>query len=151
MKKSLQTAIIIRKFNRFYLPYFQLLRQKYLNTEYSAADARILYEIYEKKELCAKDIVNNLRIDKGYLSRVLKNFESKSLINRKISENDSRIMLISLTETGVALTKKLILKSNQQIEKEIIKLTDPDLDKLSYHFEEIIKILGGESNGNHSI
>jgi len=43
-----------------------------LNSDYSAAEARILYEIYINKEISAKDIVNALRVDKGYLSRILK-------------------------------------------------------------------------------
>lgn len=148
MKKSLQTAIEIRKFNRFYLPHFHLLTQKYLNTEYSVAEARILYEIYENKEISARDIVKNIHIDKSYLSRILKKFESKFLIKRELSEQDSRIVFLSLTAEGEALAKKLIMESNRQIEENIIKLSDKDLDQLSYHLEKIIEILENE-NENH--
>ena len=143
MKKSLQTAILIRKFNRFYLPYFHLLTQKYLNTEYSVAEARILYEIYENKEISARDIVNNLHVDKGYLSRILKKLESKSLINREASNDDSRLTVISLTNNGETLAENLIGESIRQVEKDIMGISDSDLDKLSYHLEEIIEILGG--------
>lgn len=150
MKKSLQTAIAIRKFNRFYLPYFHLLTQKYLNTEYSIAEARILYEIYVNKEISARDIVKNIHIDKSYLSRILKKFESKFLIKRELSEQDSRIVFLSLTAEGEALAKKLIMESNRQIEENIIKLSDKDLDQLSYHLEKIIEILENENeNENH--
>ena len=148
MKKSLQTAIEIRKFNRFYLPYFHLLTQKYLNTEYSIAEARILYEIYENKEISARNIVKNIHIDKSYLSRILKKFESKFLIKRELSEQDSRIVFLSLTAEGEALAKKLIMESNRQIEENIIKLSDKDLDRLSYHLDKIIEILENE-NENH--
>lgn len=51
MDKVMQTAVEIRKFNRFYLPYFHLLTQKYLNSDYSVAEARILYEIYDHREI----------------------------------------------------------------------------------------------------
>lgn len=146
MEKSLQTAIIIRKFNRFYLPYFHLLTQKYLNTEYSAAEARILYEIYENKEISARDIVRNLQVDKSYLSRILKKFHSKSLIKKEASRDDSRMSVISLTTSGETLVKELIIETNQQVKKEIMGISDRNLDELSYHFEKIIEILGGGKN-----
>jgi len=149
MEKSLQTAIIIRKFNRFYLSYFCLLTQKYLDTEYSAVEARILNEIYECKEISARDIVRNLHVDKSYLSRILKKFESKSLIKREVSQDDSRLTVISLTESGSTLAKELIMKSNRQIEKEIMGISDSDLDEMSYHLEKIIEILSGGENEGH--
>lgn len=148
MEKSLETAVNIRKFNRFYLPYFHLLTQKYLNTEYSMAEARILYEIYANKEISARDIVGNLHVDKSYLSRILKKFESKSLIKRKLSSDDSRKALISLTEGGKTLVESLIMESNHQMEKDIKGISDNDLDKLSYHLAQIIKILGGKDENN---
>ncbi len=144
MEKSLETAINIRKFNRFYLPYFHLLTQKYLNTEYSMAEARVLYEIYENEEISARDIVSNLCVDKGYLSRILKKFESKSLIKRELSSDDSRRTLISLTRNGNMIAESLITESNHQIEKNIMGISEDDLDQLSDHLAQIIKILGGK-------
>lgn len=141
MDKVMQTAAAIREFNRFYLPYFCLLTQKYLNSDYSAAEARILYEIYINKEISAKDIVNALRVDKGYLSRILKKFESESIIERKASETDCRRTLITLTERGTALAEKLITESNMQIAKELAGLPEKAMDELTYHMNEIIHIL----------
>lgn len=148
MEKSLKTAMDIRKFNRFYLPHFHLLTQKYLNTEYSMAEARILYELYEREVISAKDIVYNLHVDKGYLSRILKKFESKSILKREMSSNDSRLTLISLTKEGKKLAERLIMDSNCQIRQCIIGLSDSDLDKLSYHLEQITEILGGIRSEN---
>lgn len=45
MNKIEKAASDIRRFNRFYLPFFRLLTQKYLNSDYSMAEARILYEM----------------------------------------------------------------------------------------------------------
>lgn len=147
-EKALQTAEHIRAFNRFYLPHFHLLAQKYLNTEYSMAEARILYEIYADGRLRATDIVNRLHIDKGYLSRILKKLGTKSLVARELSPDDSRTALISLTEEGKALAERLILESNRQIEQSLRGLSHQDLDRLSYHFGQIIEILGGGDEGS---
>jgi len=112
------------------------------------AEVRVLYEIYENKEISARDIVNNLHVDKSYLSRILKKFESKFLIERELSSNDSRRTLISLTGNGKTLAESLIMESNCQIEKNIMGIPDYDLDKLSYHLSQIIKILGGKDENN---
>lgn len=147
MDKVMQTAATIRKFNRFYLPHFHLLTQKYLNLDYSVAEARILYEIYDHREVSARDIVGALHVDKGYLSRILKKFESKSIIEKKVSEADCRRTLITLTESGTALAEKLIMESNIQIAKELVGLSEDDMDKLICHMNEIINILEGYQYG----
>lgn len=105
-------------------------------------EARIIYEIYECGEISARDIASKLHVDKSYLSRILKRLESQLLIERKLSTNSSRLVLISLTEKGKKLTESLIADSNCQVEKHIIELSDSDLDNLSYHLNEITKILG---------
>lgn len=147
MDKIMQTATEIREFNRFYLPYFHLLTQKYLNMDCSVAEARILYEIYDEHEISATDIVNVLHVDKGYLSRILKKFEAKSIIAKKASKADSRRTLITLTEKGKALAENLIAESNMQIAKELASLSADDMDKLVYHMKNIVNILGGMQNG----
>lgn len=149
MSKVMQTAADVRKFNRFYLPYFHLLTQKYLNSDYSVAEARILYEIFDHEKISARDIVNTLCIDKSYLSRMLKKLEMRGIVERKESEEDSRRAMIFLTENGKTITEKLIAESNMQIEKELAGISDCDLDKLSYHLAEIIRILGGKESGDY--
>lgn len=144
MDKIVKTAEKIRGFNRFYLPYFNLLTQKYLNSKYSVAEARILYEIYDHREISARDIVDALHVDKGYLSRMLKKFEAESIIEKKVSETDSRRILISLTESGEVLAEKLIAESNKQISKKLMGLSEGGMDKLTYHMDEIIHTLEGK-------
>lgn len=143
MEKKLQTAITIRKFNRCYLSYFHLLSQKYLNSQYSMADARILYEIYENSQICARDIVRNLHVDKSYLSRTLKKFETELLIERKQAENHAHLLIITLTGKGKKLTESLIEESNYQIMQDLAELSKEDLDELSDHLAQITEILGG--------
>ena len=84
------------------------MTQKYLSSEYSVAEARILYEIYDNERISATEIVSRLHVDKGYLSRILKKFETKALVTRTASKSDSRKAMISLTDTGWVLAEKLI-------------------------------------------
>ena len=121
--------------------HFHLLTQKYLNSEYSAAEARILYEIYENGRISATEIVSRLHVDKGYLSRILKKFEAAALVTRTASESDSRIVMIALTDTGRALTERLIGESNQQIEEDLSGILEDKLEELSEHMKAILSIL----------
>jgi len=57
---------------------------------------------------------------------------------------DSRRSMIPLTKKGKNIAEKLIPESNMQVEKELIGVSNYDLDKLSYHLAEIIRILGGK-------
>ena len=144
MNELEKTAESVIKFNRFYLPYFELLTQKYLNSDYSVAEARILYEIYDRKDISARDIVSNLHIDKGYLSRILKRFETKDLITRNSSKDDLRLAMLSLTEKGTELAESLIDESNSQIKKGLVNLSASEMLELTGHMSEIIRLLGGE-------
>lgn len=146
MDKITETAEKIREFNRYYLPYFHLLTQKYLDMDYSVSEGRILYELYDKKEICATDIVSALHVDKGYLSRILKRFESREIIVKKASETDGRRTLLSLTEKGKALAEKMIAESNAEIGKGVIGLSEEDMDELADHMKSIVRILEKTQN-----
>ncbi|MCZ4065584.1 MarR family transcriptional regulator [Oxalobacter aliiformigenes] len=144
MNKIEKVASDIRRFNRFYLPFFHLLTQKYLNSDYSMAEVRILYEIYEQGKIRATDIVSRLHVDKGYLSRILRRFEDRAIIQKKASGTDLRRSVISLTETGTCLAESLIAESNRQIAEELTSLSENDLDRLTDLMSEIIEILEGK-------
>lgn len=144
MNKIEKAASDIRKFNRFYLPFFHLLTQKYLSSDYSMAEARILYEIYEQGKISATDIVSRLHVDKGYLSRILSRFEESAIIQKEASDTDLRRSVISLTETGTRLAESLIAESNRQIAEELTGLSENDLDRLTGLMGEITEILEGK-------
>lgn len=156
MNERRRTSEKIRSFNRFYLPYFHLISQKYLNSDYSVAEARILYEIYANPGISARDIARGLRIDKSYLSRILKRFESRGIVLRTGCVEDSRIILISLTTEGEKLAEHLIQLSNQQIGDTLTGLSVRELKELCVYLDKVIDILDGngcsgngpESDGN---
>ena len=144
MNKLEKAASEIRRFNRSYLPFFHLLTQKYLNSNYSMAEARILYEIYEQGKISATDIVSRLYVDKGYLSRILRRFEGGEIIQKEASDTDLRRSVISLTETGIRLTESLIAESNRQIADELTGFSENDLDRLTDLMGKMTEILEGK-------
>ncbi len=131
----------IRNFNRFYTDLIGLLDNHLLNSDYSLAEARILYEIFTAKQLSASDIIHNLSIDKGYLSRILKKFEKQDLVARKASDEDARVSLLSLTGNGLKIFRELNDASNQQIATLISTIPVSQLDELVLHMKAIAALL----------
>lgn len=131
----------LREFNRFYMPMLDLLGNHYLGSEYSATEARVLFEIYEKDGCNAAYIAKKLNIDKSYLSRVLKNHEKNGYLSRTASEADSRSFDLHLTEAGIAETQNFIQKSNQQIGEILASLSADDCTKLAAALDIITELL----------
>src|SRR5688572_8763740 len=90
----------IRAFNRFYTDLIGLLNKNLLNSEYSLAEVRILYEIHVGNSCQASQIMTAIHIDKSYLSRLLKKMEKTNLIKKSPSGQDARAYLLTLTEKG---------------------------------------------------
>ncbi|HWX72996.1 MAG TPA: helix-turn-helix domain-containing protein, partial [Xanthobacteraceae bacterium] len=80
----------VRRFNRFYTRQIGVLRKTFLDSPYSLAEARVLYEIASSVAPTASAIGRTLDLDAGYLSRVLRNFEKRGLIQRRVSASDAR-------------------------------------------------------------
>ncbi len=90
----------VRRFNRFYTRQIGVLRKNFLDSPYSLAEARVLYEIASRRAPTASDVARTLDLDAGYLSRLLRQFERRGLIRRKTSLRDARQSHLSLTPRG---------------------------------------------------
>jgi len=131
----------IRAFNRFYTDLLGLLDNHLLNSDYSLAEARILYEIYTGNQISASDIIHKLYIDKGYLSRILKKLEKQGLISKRLSKVDARISQLSLTADGLKIFHQLDNASNQQIRSLISNMPLAKLNDLVKHMYSIMDLL----------
>src|SRR5580658_1515009 len=81
---------IFRRFNRMYTRYIGTLNEGLLNSNYSLAEARVLYELATRPAPGAKAISEELGMDPGYLSRLLAKFQRAGLMKRKASRRDGR-------------------------------------------------------------
>jgi len=103
-----------RHFNRMYTRFLGTLNEGLLDTDYSLAEARVLYELANRDAPKASEIAEELGMDAGYLSRLLGKFERDGLLQKKTSEQDGRSAELVLTARGKSVFKKLNELSNEQ-------------------------------------
>lgn len=136
-----ETVEKIREFNRFYLPIMDLLDSCYLDSDYSVTEVRILYEIHGNEKCTANLIVGKLHIDKSYLSRILKRFERDGILEKKVSEEDTRSFVLSLTEKGEECFNELVGRANSEIFLLLYDLTDAECRKIEAAIDTVIKLI----------
>jgi DNA-binding MarR family transcriptional regulator/GNAT superfamily N-acetyltransferase len=105
---------VFRRFNRMYTRFIGTLNEGLLNSPFSLAEARVLYELATRDSPKAREIAEELGVDAGYLSRLLGKFERDGLLKRKQSGQDGRYADLSLTPSGRIAFKKLNALSEEQ-------------------------------------
>jgi DNA-binding MarR family transcriptional regulator/GNAT superfamily N-acetyltransferase len=130
-----------RRFNRMYTRFIGSLQEGLLNTEYSLAEARVIYELATRAAPKAKEITEALDMDPGYLSRLLRKFERAGLLKRRTSEQDGRYSELILTAKGRTAFKKLNTSSDQQAHTFLAALPPADRAQLIRSFRTIEEIL----------
>lgn len=116
----------IREFNRFYTTLIGVLNKNFLGSDYSLTETRILFELNLNQNCKANDLVRSLHIDKSYMSRIIKSFEKKGLIEKHSAFDDKRSNIIVLTEYGKEVIHALITATNQQIKELTSALTEEE-------------------------
>jgi DNA-binding MarR family transcriptional regulator/N-acetylglutamate synthase-like GNAT family acetyltransferase len=105
----------VRHFNRFWTRQIGVLREGYLESPFSLTEVRVLYELAHREETTASELGEELGLDAGYLSRILRGFENDGLIRKRPSEADGRRRLLRLTERGREAFAPLDARSRSEI------------------------------------
>ncbi|NNM71140.1 bifunctional helix-turn-helix transcriptional regulator/GNAT family N-acetyltransferase [Enterovirga aerilata] len=138
-----EAVVAVRAFTRFYTRQTELLNEGLLDSGFSLAEARVLYELANRDEVSAGDLVRDLGMDAGYLSRILKRFESAGLLSRSAAPEDGRRARLSLTEAGRAAFAPLDRASREQVRRLIGPLAPAERMRLVRRMGEIETLLGG--------
>lgn len=88
---------VIKQYN----PYLSKLDLTY--TQYIA-----LMVLWEKQEVNVKTLGEELYLDSGTLSSVLKKLEAKGLLTRQRSKTDERNLIVRITEAGMQMRDRAL-------------------------------------------
>ncbi|MER8522307.1 helix-turn-helix domain-containing GNAT family N-acetyltransferase [Mesorhizobium sp. M0644] len=135
----------VRAFNRFYTRQIGLLDEGLLKSTFSLTEARVLYELAHRDGLTATDLARDLGLDAGYLSRLLKRFEERDLVERATIEADARRSSIALTRAGRQAFAPLNQGSHDQVAALLERLSVAEQDKLVKAMQTVQRLLGGSA------
>lgn len=136
------TVSEIRAFNRLYTRWVGALDRHHLGTEYNLTEIRVLYEVAHHSGVTAREIGEPLGLDAGYLSRILKRFESAGLIERQESLEDARASNLSLTKEGEELFRRLDQLAADRVRQAISGLSDQQRARLTASMGVISSLVG---------
>jgi DNA-binding MarR family transcriptional regulator/N-acetylglutamate synthase-like GNAT family acetyltransferase len=111
----------VRDFNRFYTRKIGVLDEGLLASDFTLTEARILFELAHRGETTAADLVRELSLDPGYLSRILKKLRKRRLLVGKTDASDGRTTRLALSGAGRAAFAPL----DQASDRSVAQLLEP--------------------------
>lgn len=131
----------IRRFNRFYTRQIGVLHEHLLDSEFSLTEVRVLYELAHRDKVIAKDLCLDLGLDRGYLSRMLQDFEARGWITSTPSPADRRSLLLSLTAKGRKIFEPLDRRSSNEVAGMLARLAPQQQEKMLAAIRDLESVL----------
>lgn len=141
----------VRAFNRFYTQRIGALQHGLLHSRYSLTEVRVLYELANSASPSATELQNRLRLDPGYVSRILRSFERGGLLLRERSKKDGRQRLLRLTTQGRKVFSTLNARQSSEVGKMLRSVPESARERLVASMQTIQKVLDGDAVGSGKI
>ncbi|PRY38117.1 bifunctional helix-turn-helix transcriptional regulator/GNAT family N-acetyltransferase [Umezawaea tangerina] len=132
----------VRGFTRFYTRVIGLLDRCYLDSPYSATEARVLFELATRDHCEVTDLRADLGVDAGYLSRILTRFERDGLAVREPSPTDGRRQSAGLTDRGREVFAALDERSSAEVGALLADVPESDRRRLTAAMATVQRVLG---------
>jgi len=116
----------IQGFNKVYQNLLKQIDSAILETGYTLTEKDVLLEISKTERCTANILIQQLNIDRSYMSRMLAKFQRRGLIEKTQSRTDSRIRYIRMTELGRKEFNRLSDIQSDRIGAIFHKLNDTD-------------------------
>ncbi|WP_242126268.1 helix-turn-helix domain-containing GNAT family N-acetyltransferase [Sphingobium sp. Sx8-8] len=112
----------LRAFNRVYTNRLGLLNPHLDGSPFTLSEARILYELAHRSAPTAAEIARALHLDPGQLSRTLKRFSDRGLVETRDDPGHGRHQLLFLTPAGQAAFDALEANTRQAVDRLLTAL-----------------------------
>jgi DNA-binding MarR family transcriptional regulator/N-acetylglutamate synthase-like GNAT family acetyltransferase len=139
-----QRLAAVRQFNRFYTQRIGVLQEGWGRSPFSLTEARVLYELLHRDQATASEIGNDLGLDAGYLSRILRGFAARGLIAKARSRADGRQIHLTVTPRGRKAFAPLEAYSDAEVGKMLDPLAPPEQVRLVAAMQTVEQLLAGE-------
>jgi DNA-binding MarR family transcriptional regulator/GNAT superfamily N-acetyltransferase len=135
----------VRRFSRFYTRRIGLLHEGLLGGTLSLTEARVVYELAQRGNSTATELGGELGLDAGYLSRILRGFEERGLVDKRPSEVDGRRTVLSLTAAGRESFAAMDARSRDEVGAMVARLSAAERRQLADALGAAETLLGGST------
>ena len=138
----------VRRFNRFYTRRIGALDRGHLDSPFSLPEVRVLYELAHWESShggppSATAVGRELGLDAGYLSRLLRGFERRGLLERTPSAGDARRHDLRLTPAGRDTFAELDARARADVALLLAPLDEPARGRLLAAMRVVEETLAG--------
>lgn len=126
-------------FNKFLKMYANACNEVYDEIRFDrirGSRFKYLKEIHRRKETTLTELAEHFDLSKPTVNEVIQTFSDNGLIEKKRSEEDKRVTIISLTEMGTTLATTNSLESKRAVEKMVATLSKKELKQLKKIFDK---------------
>jgi DNA-binding MarR family transcriptional regulator/GNAT superfamily N-acetyltransferase len=142
MESATDRVQAVRRFTRFYTRRLGVLEEGLLGSELTLAEARVLYELATREAPTAGAIAADLGLDPGYLSRILRRFAERGLVERARSGTDGRRHHLALTARGRETFAPLDRRSREEVSALLARLSEAEQHRLVAAMSTVEALLG---------
>lgn len=135
-----------RGFSRFYARRIGALSPGPASGGCGLSEVRIIQEIATRPDPVAADLVRDLGMDAGFLSRTLRRLEAQGLLERAVQSNDRRVRRLRLTAAGARMFEDLEQASRDKARDLIARLSEGEQHRLLGAMATIEALLGQQGD-----
>ncbi len=132
----------VRHFNRFFTRRIGVLHEGLLHSPFSLTESRVIYELANRRDPAVSDLVRELGLNPGYLSRILSGFERQGLVRKTRSIRDGRQRLLRLTPKGREAFDLINARSQEEVGEMLQNLSPGDQERLLEAMKTIETVFG---------
>lgn len=131
----------LRAFNRFYTQRIGVLGEHLLGSPFTLAESRLLWELAQRDAASAGELARELRLDAGYLSRLLAGLKARGLLRSRRAPHDGRVQQLALTAAGRRAFAPLDARSREAVGALLDSLPDAQQPRLLHAMRTIEELL----------
>lgn len=133
----------VRQFSRLYTERLGILDETWLGGRYPLPVVRVLFEIAHGAGVTASAVGARLRLDRGYLSRILASLEADGLVSRAAAAEDRRQRILTLTKKGAKTFADLDRRQSDDVEAILAGLAPAARSELVTAMQSCVRVLEG--------
>lgn len=139
-----RTEAVLR-FNRFYTRQMGLLREGLPLSPLTWTEARVVCELAHGDGPTATQLAEELGLDAGYLSRIVRGLERRGLLERNASTEDRRQYRLVLTDAGCAAFAQINTASRGKVDALLSELSEVDQQRLVAAMHTVEQLLNARA------